>query len=97
MSVRIHCINKDNGDHDDPHEAITNFGWINEQTGERGRSTRQQMVDFIDSDKGSAYVKDDYNNIVYCYTRQGKRFRFLQTYANSRPTDNLLKLSECSV
>lgn len=97
MSVRIHCINKDNGDHDNPHEGITDFGWVNEQTGERSKSTRQQMVDFIDTKKGTAYVKDNYNNIVYCYTKQGKTYRFLQTYADGKPSDNLLKLSECPI
>jgi hypothetical protein len=94
MAVRITCINKDQGNHDNPHEAITNFGWVNEQTGGTGKSTLAQMVKFLDVDKGRAYVKNG-TNIAYCYTRPGKFHRFVQTYSDSTPTDNLLKLPEC--
>lgn len=30
MAIRITCINKDNGDHENPNLAITHLGWINE-------------------------------------------------------------------
>jgi hypothetical protein len=94
MAVRVTCINKSGGNHENPHEAITDFGWINEQTGTTGKSTLAEMVKFIDIDKGSAYVKNGIN-VAYCYTRQGRFYRFVQTYSDKTPTDNLLKLLEC--
>jgi len=39
MAIRITCINKDNGIHENPNVAITHLGWKNEQTGKTGRST----------------------------------------------------------
>ena len=95
MAVRITCINKDNGNHNNPHEAITDFGWVNESTGASGKSTRNQMVNFLDNQNGRAYVKNG-QNIAYCYTRQGRNGRFVQTYADNTPTDNLLQLRECT-
>lgn len=95
MAIRIHCINKDNGNHDNPHEAITTFGWVNETTGAKGKSSRAEMVKFIDGG-GYAYVKNGTNS-ARCYTRQGRRFKFVQTYADRTPSDNLLRLSECVI
>ena len=92
--VRITCINKDNGDHNDPHEAITHYGWIKDN-GEYGKSTREVMVNFI-KDGGQAYVVDQYGNKVYCYVRESSRgTKFLQTYSDNRYTNNLLELPEC--
>ena len=97
MSVRIVCINKDNGDHDDPHESISHYGWQNENDGSRGKSTRSEMVKFIETDKGQAYVKDSTGNVAYCVVRTNPRTgnKFLQTIADSRFTNNLLSLMEC--
>lgn len=94
MSVRITCITKDNGNHDNPHEAISHFGWTNESTGESDIATRAEMVDFLDKQKGQAYVKNG-TKLAYCYTRQGKHGRFVQTYSDNTPTNNLLELREC--
>lgn len=94
MSVRITCIKKDHGNHDNPHEAITDFGWINEQSRETGECPLAQMVKFLDIDKGNAYVKNG-TNVAFCYTRPGRFHRFVQTYSDKTPTDNLLKLPEC--
>ena len=94
MAVRIHCINKSGGNHDNPHESIHNFGWINESTGESGNSTLAEMVEFIDIQKGVAFVRSA-QETVRCYTRQGRYTKFVQTYADNTPTDNLLRLPEC--
>lgn len=96
MAVRITCINKDNGNHYDPHEGITDFGWVNEQTRASGRSTRVQMIQFIETQGGKAYVKDKFGNIAYVYvavSRSGNKY--LRTYADGKWTDNLLSLPEC--
>lgn len=95
MAVRITCINKAGGNHDDPHEAISNFGWTNEENGDTGNSSLAQMVSFIDNDKGTAYVKVG-QNTVYCYTNTSRSGRkFVETRADGTRTDNLLRLPEC--
>ena len=58
MSVRITCINKSNGHHADPHHAIQNLGWINEETNARGKNTRLEIYDWIKNKGGHAYVRD---------------------------------------
>lgn len=95
MSVKITCINKDNGDHFDPHEAITHLGWINESTNESGKCTLKQMVDFLEK-KNSAYVKDAWGNVAYLVVRIS-RFgnKFVKTLADGKETNNLLSLVEC--
>lgn len=95
MSVKITCINKDHGNHENPHEAISHYGWLNENTGKLGRSDRQTMVDWV-KEGNKAYVKDNLGNIAYCYVRKSPRgVEFLQTYSDGTYTDNLLKLPEC--
>lgn len=95
MSVKITCINKDNGDHYDPHEAITHLGWINENTSKSGKCSRDDMIRFLE--KGyRAYVKDAWGNIAYLVVRIS-RFgnKFVKTIADGRESNNLLELLEC--
>lgn len=96
MSVRITCISKDNGNHDNPHAAISNLGWINEQDGKTGSSTRLQMYDWIKNQKGVAYVKDAYGNQVQVGTAEtSSGTKYVRTYRDKTWTDNLLALPEC--
>ena len=96
MAVRITCINKSNGYHADPHHAIEDFGWVNEETRASGVSTRAQMYDFLKNQKGSAYVVDSRGNKAHAYARENARgTQFVQTYADNVWTDNLLALPEC--
>ena len=95
MSVRITCINKDGGDHYDPHEAITHLGWKNENTSVSGVSTLQEMITFLEA-KNMAYVKDARNNIAYLIVRTSRfNNKFVKTVTDDRETNNLLELSEC--
>jgi len=97
MAVRITCISKDGGNHQNPHEGITNYGWVNEQTRASGNSTRAQMIDFFERQGGAAYVKDRNGNVasVGVYpTAWGTKY--LRTHADGKWTDNLLALQECS-
>lgn len=95
--VRITCINKSEGDHEDPHHAISRLGWINEQTGENGKSTRLEVYDWIKNRGGAAYVRDARGNKATVGTRVSPSgTRFLQTYADKVWTDNLLALPECT-
>ena len=96
MAVRITCINKDNGNHQNPHEAITHLGWVNEATGESGKSTRLEMYDFLQNKGGQAYTKDNFGNVAYLYPRVSPNNNpFVQTVADRTYTDNLLSLMEC--
>lgn len=95
MAVRITCIKKDDGNHQNPHEGITHYGWFNESTNERGIGTRAGMVNFLEKG-GEAYVKDYYGNIAYCFVNESANgIKFLQTHSDKTPTDNLLELPEC--
>lgn len=95
MSVKITCINKDNGDHYDPHEAITHLGWLEESTGKTGKCARLDMVDFLEKGN-SAYVKDIWGNIAYLVVRISSfGNKFVKTVADGRETNNLLELVEC--
>jgi hypothetical protein len=96
MSVRITCINKSGGNHADPHHAIEDLGWIDEQSGKTGKSTRLQMYEWLKSKSGTAYVRDKQGNTAYVGTREHTNgTRFVQTYADKVWTDNLLALAEC--
>lgn len=93
--VRITCINKDNGDHEDPYLAIEFFGWINEETGERGKSTRMDMVRFIEGGN-TAFVRGTSGVVAWLVVRTSVRGnKFVKTIADDRETNNLLFLPEC--
>jgi hypothetical protein len=96
MSVRITCISKDGGNHENPHVAISELGWINEETGETGTSTRLEMYRWIKDDKGYAYVRDNSGNTVRVGTAETpKGTKYVRTYRDNTWTDNLLPLPEC--
>lgn len=95
MSIRITCINKDNGNHENPHEAITHLGWTNESNNQNSKNTRLEIVKFIE-DGNVAYVRDLLNHEVHLRvmtSRWGNKF--VQTQADGRLTNNLLELLEC--
>ena len=96
MSVKVRCINKSGGYHEDPHHAISHLGWINEETGETGKNTRLEIYDWIKQKNGVAYVVDSRGNKAYVGTRENANgTKYLQTYADKVWTDNLLALPEC--
>jgi hypothetical protein len=97
VAIRIRCINKARGWHDDPHSAISNLGWINETTSNSGKSTRLEIYDWLkQNSNNSAYVIDRAGNKAYLYTRENSAgTKFVQTYADKVWTDNLLSLPEC--
>lgn len=96
MSVRITCISKAGGDHENPHVAISNLGWINEENNQRGTSTRLEMYDWIKEKSGAAYVHDAAGNQVMVGTAETQRgTKYVRTYRDKVWTDNLLALPEC--
>jgi hypothetical protein len=96
MSIRITCIKKSNGYHEDPHHAISELGWTSEQTNETGRSTRLEMYDWIKNQNGVAFVADARGNKARVGGREhANGTKYVQTYADRIWTDNLLALPEC--
>ena len=96
MAIRITCINKAGGDHENPHQAISYLGWTNPQTGDTGKSTRLEIYDWIKNRNGVAYVEDRYGNKAYLVTKVSPSGTcYVQTIADGTPTDNLLNLPEC--
>jgi hypothetical protein len=96
MSIRVTCINKSGGYHEDPHHAISNLGWTEDGTGKTGRSTRLEIYEWIKNKNGVAYVLDARGNKAYVRTRENQHgTKYLQTYADQVWTDNLLALPEC--
>jgi hypothetical protein len=97
LAVRITCINKEGGYHDDPHHAIAYLRWVNEDTRETGKSSRLQVYDWLKDKNGVAYVLDRFGNKACLYPRKNAAgTKFVQTYADRVWTDNLLSLPECS-
>lgn len=95
MAIAVTCITKSNGYHEDPHHAISTLGWYNDQTMDRGNSTREQMWEFL-TRGGVVYVKDSYGNVAYVYPHTSRNgTRYVQTAADGKLTDNLLSLPEC--
>jgi hypothetical protein len=95
MARRITCINKSDGYHENPHEAISTFGWTDDQTGASSKSDRESMWKWV-TDGGKAYVKYAYGNVAWVGAKTNSRgTHYLQTEADGKSTDNLLKLLEC--
>jgi hypothetical protein len=95
MSLKITCIKKAGGQHENPYVAITSLTWINEQTDATGTSSREQMYDWI---KGGvvAYVKDSQGNKAQLIAQiSPSGTKYVKTQADSVTSDNLLKLPEC--
>jgi Protein of unknown function (DUF3892) len=96
MAIRITCINKSGGFHADPHHAITKLGWIQDGTGRRGKSSREQVYAWLKFQSGQAYVVDRQGNQAAVFPRENANgTRFVQTVADRVWTDNLLALPEC--
>jgi hypothetical protein len=97
MAIKITCINKSAGYHADAHHAISHLGWIQDETGDTGKSTRLEVYDWIKNKNGVAYVLDSKRNKARVGTRENANgTKYLQTYADQVWTDNLLALPECS-
>lgn len=96
MSVRITCIKKQGGYHEDPHHAIESVGWTNEQDGGTGSSTRIEMYDWIKNRGGAAYVRDNQGSSVAVGTAESSTgTKFIRTHADGKWNNNLLALPEC--
>ena len=95
MSIRITCIKKDGGNHENPYVAISSLTWINEKDNSKGTNSRVEIHDWIKGG-GNAYVKDGNGKIANLIAKvSAKGTKYVQTEADSAVSDNLLKLPEC--
>ena len=94
MGFRITCISKDGGYHENPYVAISHLNWMNDQTGESGRSTRMQMHDFVVGG-GMAYVQAGGATAIVIAAVSPHGTKYVKTRPDNTQTDNLLKLAEC--
>jgi hypothetical protein len=95
MAVRITCINKDGGNQEDPHVAISRLGWTNPDNGKSDTSTRVEMHNWV-RDGGQAYVQDAAGHRAYLVAKTSPHGNpYVQTVADGTPTDNVLRLPEC--
>ncbi|HVS58614.1 MAG TPA: DUF3892 domain-containing protein [Candidatus Saccharimonadales bacterium] len=93
MAVRIVAVRKSGGYHQNPHEAISHYKWLDEASGESKIADRASMVKWVE-DGGNAYVKSA-EGTVNCYVNQSSvGTKFLETRADSRSSNNLLNLPE---
>lgn len=96
MSIKISCIKKDNGNHENPYLAITSLNWLNESDKNTGTISREALYDWIKDKNGIAYVRDSVGNIANLEAHiSPKGTKYVKTKADSTTTDNLLKLPEC--
>lgn len=95
MRYRIVGVNKDNGNHDNPHEAIR--AYIYEDADRNLRYYyRQTMVDKLKAGD-SAYAHHSQYGDAECYVRSNGHTEFLQTVSDGKYSNNLLSLHEYDV
>jgi Protein of unknown function (DUF3892) len=95
VSIRITCINKDGGFHENPYVAISNLGWQDRETGATGRSSRDEMYKWVKAG-GEAYVEVGLARARLIAEISPRGTRFVKTMADNTVRDNLLKLVECA-
>lgn len=95
MAIRITCINKANGQHENPYVAISDLGWVEDGTGKTGKTGRETMYDWIKDQGGQAYVQAGANRARVITAVSARGTKYVKTEADSTERDNLLKLPEC--
>jgi hypothetical protein len=95
MAIKIKCIKKENGNHENPCEAISSLGWIDDLTQKSGSSCRIQMYEFV-KEGGYAYVEKNNSRVKLITAISSKGNKYVKTNPNDTEDDNLLKLSKCN-
>ncbi|MFC5284347.1 DUF3892 domain-containing protein [Pedobacter alpinus] len=96
MAIRITCINKANGNHENPYVAISHLGWEDYNSTKKGKNTRVEIYNFLEHEGGMAYVEDFKGNKTKVVTAISPRgTKYVKTEANGTESDNLLSLKEC--
>lgn len=77
------------------HEHIAYLEWRNDESGEVGRSSRQNMVNYIRQNGNEAVWCPDRNGgpSAWVHINNNGRIEYVQTFADGRWTNNLLSLA----
>jgi hypothetical protein len=99
IEIEINGIRKDNGNHDNPFEAVEAYRWVQHSTGKSSITGRQTVVSWLDSgidnEQVIAFVQQS-SPRANCFVNQSAHgTRFLQTLSDATEANNLLRLSEC--
>lgn len=94
MAIQIICINKLDGIFANPHEAICNFGWVNDVTNDKGYSAKLEMVEFLENDN-DVYIKRRGKTLSCSIRRNQFGVPFVQAHIEGNYTNDLLSLKAC--
>jgi len=95
MSIRITCIKKDGGNHENPYIAISSLRWVEDGTLKTGDISRDDMHNWVKGG-GQAYVKDAKGDVAFLVAEVSPRgTKFVKTRPDATKADNLLSLIEC--
>jgi hypothetical protein len=86
MAVYIAAVHMAGGTQ---HEHISDLIWMNQSTYKSGKSTKAEMVKFID-DGNAAKVSDGTTHATIGVVRETGKAPYLRTFADKKWTDNLL-------
>jgi hypothetical protein len=98
MAVRIICIKRDEGEHENPYVAIDHLEWVNDRININGISDRAKIYDWIKNGKGEAYIVDQFGKKSYlipAISPQGNKY--VKTVVDETVSDCLLTLPECTL
>lgn len=99
IEIQITGIRKDNGNHDNPHEAVEYYRWYELASGEQSITDRKTVVSWLDNGINGSPVQAYVEQVqprAYCYVNESRYgTRFLQTHSDSVISNNLLSLPEC--
>ncbi|RYF28919.1 MAG: DUF3892 domain-containing protein [Chloroflexi bacterium] len=99
--IKITGIRKDNGNHENPHEAVTHYRWEsydkNGKIEKNSINPRNEVVGWLEGSLGfkvEAYV-ERVQPRAYCFVNVSRYgTKFLQTRPDATDQNNLLKLPE---
>ncbi|MFD0882970.1 DUF3892 domain-containing protein [Streptosporangium algeriense] len=90
MAIKIIAIRLVGGN---GHEHISRLWWVNSGSGENGENSREEIIAWIETKNGEAYVEDARGNRADVgVVKPNGRPKYLRTYADGKWTDNLLAL-----
>ena len=95
MKIRITCTCRNGNTYPNPHEGITELGWINEDTKETGKKSVEDMILWVLNDYVDVYVEETKGEKAELEPVKGKTKTYLRSIADDTSDNNLLNLPIC--
>jgi len=92
MAVQIVCADKPGGNLHNSHEAITDYGWIEDGTQKKGIWPRQKMVDWV---KGGGVAYVEYPDVICKVLKSPHGTEYLRTKKDGVLRNDLVNLRTC--